>query len=140
MLAGGVLACASLGLQMISYSDSTWWWVLLALMLGLPLLIWMLVWYSLSQLRQAPELVSTLAEQPNGVLSSLSDMDSVRQEGLRGLYQTVRLFREQDGMDTVIDSIGGAAVLANPFFALLAVLSALCLIGYMFLSLILFLF
>jgi hypothetical protein len=89
----------------------------------LPALLWLVIWLVLNQLRDAPKLLAELARDEHGFIANLSDFSLEQPTSLRGLYATVREFRQADGLDVVTDTISGIALIANPLFAILAFLS-----------------
>lgn len=104
--------------------DGSWWWNAIKVgLLLLPSLIWLLILLVLNQLKQAPELVSELVNDDNGVFENMDSFSLKEPDGLRGLFSTVKAFRQEDGFDTVFDTIGGIGLIVNPFFALLAFIS-----------------
>jgi len=92
----GIAAMASAYLAWLLYSpESLWWWNLIKCGLVLtPTLVWLFIWQVLGEMREAP--------------------------GLRGLFSTLRAFREEDGLEVVLDTLGGVTLLANPVFAIFA--------------------
>ena len=129
MVLAGVLATAYLGWKVYTPESALWWNLTKCGLLALPCLIWLFVWGVLSQLKQAPELVTELVSQEDGVFQNLSDLSLDKKQGVRSLFSTLRAFKQEEGLELVFDTIGGITLLANPFFAILALLAALALIG-----------
>jgi len=81
-----------------------------------PALVWCFVWNVLGGLQQTPTLISSLASQEEGVVSNVQSLSLQKKEGLRSLFDTLRAFRNQEGLEVVMNTIGGLALLANPVF------------------------
>ena len=121
------LASAVLAVSVFSV-DSSWWWNCLKIgVLSLPVMIWLLVLVVLNQLKAAPELVSELINDDNGVFENMNNFSLKEPDGLRGLLSTVKAFRQEDGFDTVFDTISGVGLIVNPFFVFLAFVAILVL-------------
>lgn len=113
---------ASMSLATIAFSmDSPWWWNCLKVgLLLLPAFVWCVVLLVLNQLKEAPELVSQLVNDDNGLVENIQNFSLKEPDGLRGLFSTVRAFRQEEGFDVVFDTISGVGLIINPFFAFLA--------------------
>jgi len=118
----GLAASLALAWKVFSFDSTVWWNLLKCGAVLLPSLIWVLVWFVLNQLRDAPTLVSELAADENGVLANLNEFSLKEPNGLRGVFSTVRAFRKEDGLEVIFDAVSGVALIANPLFAVLAFL------------------
>lgn len=125
----GVLATVFLAWKLYTPGGLLWWNLLKCGLLALPSLIWLFVWGVLSQLKQAPELVTELVSQEDGLFQNLSALSMAKKQGLSSLFSTLRAFKQEEGLEVVFDTIGGVTILANPLFAILALLSAFALVG-----------
>ena len=124
----GLVASSALAWKAFSLESAIWWNVLKCGLLVLPVLIWLLVWFVLNQLRDAPNLVADLVREEDGVLASLSETGLSQRllkepEGLPGVFRTIREFRRQDGLELVFDTISGVTLITNPLFVILVFLS-----------------
>lgn len=125
----GVLATAYLGWTLYTPDGALWWNVTKCGLLALPSLIWLFVWGVLSQLKQAPELVTDLVSQEDGLFQNLSGLSIDKKQGVRSLFSTLKAFKQEEGLEVVFDTIGGVTLLANPFFAILAFFAAMALVA-----------
>ena len=119
----GLLASSALAWKLFSLESALWWNIIKCGVVLLPAVIWVIVWLVLNQLRDAPNLVAELASDENGVLANLNDFSLKEPNGLRGVFSTIREFRNEDGLEVVFDTVSGVALIANPLFAVLAFLS-----------------
>jgi hypothetical protein len=119
----GLIASSALAWKVFSIESAPWWNLLKCTVVLLPVLIWVTIWYVLSQLREAPELVVELMSDEGGDLANLNSFSLKEPDGLRGLVTTIRDFQSEDGLEVVFDTISGVTLMANPFFVLLAFLS-----------------
>ena len=119
----GVLASGGIAWKLYSPDSALWWNLIKCSFVLLPALIWALVWFVLSQLRAAPELVAELAEDDDGLFSNLDKFSLQEPNGLRGVASTLKEFRKEDGLSVIFDTIGGITLIANPLFAMLALLA-----------------
>lgn len=119
----GMLASATLVWELYSNESALWWNTVKCGLVVLPILVWVVVWLVLSQLREAPRLVAELANDDEGAFANLSDLNLKEPDGLRSVYRTIREFRKEDGFDVVFDALGGIALIANPLFFIVAFLS-----------------
>ncbi len=122
-VAFGLVASSALAWNLFSQESAVWWNALKCGVVLLPALIWVIVWFVLDQLREAPNLVAELRQDENGVLANLTDFSLKEPEGLRGVFSTIKEFRKEEGFEVVFDTISGVALIANPLFAILALLS-----------------
>ena len=119
----GLVASLALAWKAFTPESVFWWNALKCGVLLLPSLVWVIVWFVLDQLREAPNLVAELSHDENGVLANLGDFSLKEPEGLRGVFSTIKEFRKEEGFEVVFDTISGVALIANPLFAILAFLS-----------------
>ncbi len=106
--------------QAYSPDASIAWNLLLCGLVLLPLLVWLLIWSLLSQLREAPEMVSDLAEDNGLSIASLRAHAANKKPGLISLFSTIRELRNNDAFETVTDAVGSITLLANPLFMIVA--------------------
>ncbi|MBT8116037.1 MAG: hypothetical protein KJP04_11670, partial [Arenicella sp.] len=97
LLLTGLAASAYIIWNLYSPNAPTWWNIVISAVVLFPALIWSLVWVVLQQLQSAPRLVTQLALQPDGVLNNLDEFSVKKQGGLRGVFNTLKAFREQEG-------------------------------------------
>ncbi|RBP51632.1 hypothetical protein DFR28_1021064 [Arenicella xantha] len=116
----GVFATLYLAWNLYSAESALWWNVLKCGVIALPALLWAFVWLVLSQLRDAPSQVAGLMDADNELMLNLKSVTVGESRGLRGLFSTLNALRKEDGLSAIFDTIGGVTLLANPFFALLA--------------------
>ncbi len=134
----GLCAVASIGIKLYA-PDSPLWWNLLKLALpAIPLLIWFVFWLIIKQLADAPQALAQLSTSANSPIAS--SINQLRQgsfkqpRGLFSLLSSMRQVRNTPGLEDLVDALGGIALLANPWFALLVVLALLASIGTMLLA------
>lgn len=118
-----LVASSALAWHFFSLESAVWWNALKCGVVLLPALIWVIVWFVLDQLREAPNLVAELRQDENGVLANLTDFSLKEPEGLRGVFSTIKEFRKEEGFEVIFDTISGVALIANPLFAILAFVS-----------------
>jgi len=123
----GLVASAGLGWKLYSADSALWWNIVKCTLVILPALIWALVWFVLSQLRDAPKLVASLAEDDDGVFSNLDQFSLKEPSGLRGVASSLNEFRKEDGLSVIFDTVGGITLIANPLFVLVAFLAMIIL-------------
>lgn len=140
LLGVGMLASASLAWAAYSQHSYLWWNITKCMPLLLPVLIWLIIWVILGQLREAPELAASLASEGDGVLANLQSVSLSDKRGLRGLFGTLRAFRQQQGLSVVLDTVGSVGMLANPVFAILAFIMLVILFVFILIAPILLLF
>lgn len=116
----GVVASAILAFKVFNI-DAVWWWNIVKLsVVFLPALVWLMVLFVLNQLSEAPDLVSTLINDDDGLFENINSFSVKEPNGLRGLVSTLRAFRQEEGFETVFDTISGIGLMVNPVFALFA--------------------
>ncbi len=135
-----VVCVAVLAFKLISAEHSVWWNVFVGLTIGLPLLVWVFIWYVLGQLCDAPDLAADLMKDQDGALANLGEISVSQPNGLRGLAATVQQFRQHDGLETVFDAIKGIGLLISPVFLVLSIVFLFGLIGLILLTPIVLLF
>ena len=118
----GFAMSASVYLAWAAYSQHSylWWNIAKCMIILLPVLIWWVIWAILGQLREAPELASALANEQNGLLTNLQTARLSDKSGVRGLFSTLNAFRQHEGLNVVLDTVGSVGLLVNPLFAILA--------------------
>lgn len=116
----GLIASVGLAWELYSSDSALWWNIIKCGFVALPALIWAFVWFVLSQLRDAPELVANLAQDEDGVFSNLDEFSIKEPNGLRGVFSTLSAFSKEDGLSVIFDTIGGITLIANPVFAIIA--------------------
>lgn len=106
----------------VTYSPESalWWNLTKSLFVALPMLVWGFIWILLGQLREAPTLAAKLTSRPDSMLANLNTSNFKQKVGIRGLFSTLKAFREEEGLDIVLDTIGSVTLIINPIFALLA--------------------
>jgi len=128
LLGIGVIASAALAWNFFSSESALWWNVVKCGLVVFPVVVWILIWFVLNQLRDAPSLITELANDDEGVFANLGDFSVKEPDGLRGIFSTIKEFRKEDGFDVIFDTISGIALIANPLFAILAFLSMVLLL------------
>lgn len=119
----GGLATLILVWEVYSHDAPIWWNVMKCGFVSLPALVWGFVWLVLNQLREAPALVSELAADDDGVFANLDELSLRQANGLRGLFNTLAAFRREDGFEVVFETISGVSLIANPLFAIVAIVA-----------------
>jgi len=117
-----------LALRLYTPGAALWWNVVKCGMVFLPILIWGVVWSLLSQIREAPEMVSSMAEEHQFSFSHLRAQAAGRKPGLISLFTTLRELRNNEAFDVFTDAIGSVTLLANPFFMILSFIMLVALI------------
>lgn len=140
VLALGTIAAAYLACRLYSPEAVLWWNVLKCGLIALPSLIWLFIWSVLGQLQQAPSLIAKLVQDDQGVFANTQSLSLNQPKSLVGVFSTLRAFRREDGFSVVFDAIGGVGILANPLFALIAVVTLGSLFFLIFCALLSFVF
>lgn len=140
LLGLAVIAFAYLAFKVYSPESAVWWNVVKCGVFSLPVLIWGLVWYVLGQLQDAPQTASNLMADKDEILQHFSNIDTQEIKGIKGVYGTLKMVSQQDGLEEVMDTIGGVGLLINPLFALLALLAFFGLFGLILTALVVMLF
>lgn len=140
LLLVGMLASTYLAWAAYSQHSYLWWNIAKCLTILMPALIWLIVWAILGQLREAPELAASLASEEDGLLANLHTVSLSDKRGMRGLFGTLRAFRQQEGLSIVLDTVGSVGMLANPLFAILAFIMLVILFIFILIAPILLLF
>lgn len=125
-----------LAFQLCTPDSALWWNLIKCGVFALPLLVWGAVWFVLGQLRDAPETASGLVAGKDNILQHFSSLDEQKVSGVRGVYGTLKMLSEQEGLEDVMDTISGVGLLINPLFALLALLMFFGLFGLILTALI----
>lgn len=129
LLVVGLAASAYLAWELYTPAGALWWNIIKCGLVLLPGLIWVFVWSVLNQLKEAPELVANLVQQEDGVFNNLASLNLKQPDGLRSVFSSLREFRKEEGFGIVFETISGVALLANPFFAVFALATALGLLS-----------
>ena len=130
----GLTASLVLAWKAFNPESALWWNTVKCGLLFLPSLIWVIVWFVLDQLREAPELVAELSADEDGVIANFGDFSLNEPEGLRGVFSTIKEFRKEDGFDVVFDTISCIGLIANPLFAVLAFFCAVVLVMWILIA------
>lgn len=117
LIASGYIVCLIYSSEM----NLVWNFMICGLVL-LPISIIVIVWRTLANLSDAPSHLSTLFNKNRRITSTLK---SVREnpKNIRGLISTIRIIRNQEGLEESFSSIGGVTLLINPLFLLITFLS-----------------
>jgi len=116
----GVIASVYLAWLAYSFESEMWSNIIRCGLILLPALVWCFIWNVLSNLQDAPKFVTDIAAQSDDALAGLQQFKTDKSKGLRSLFALIRDFKNQDGLETLIETIGGITLLANPLFALFA--------------------
>ena len=119
----GLIASLALAWKVFSVESALWWNLLKCGLILMPVLICLAVWFGLSQLREAQNLIAQLLDDENRELANITDFNVKEPTGLRGVFTAIRAFREHQGLERVFDTLSGVALIANPLFVILAFLS-----------------
>lgn len=136
----GLVATGYLGWLVYSPESATWWNVFKCSVLAMPALIWAFIWSVLAQLQQAPALVSQLVDDDDGLFANLEHLSLSEPQGLSGVFNTLREFKQEDGLSVVFETLSGVGLLANPLFAILAFAASTVLFIFILVSLVLVIF
>ena len=139
-LFAGLSASAYIAWQVYAVDSPIWWNILKCGLVLAPAMIWVFLWLVLLQLQEAPELVSELAHQPEGLFNNLHELSLTQTKGLRGIFNSLKAFRQEEGLSVILETIAGISLLANPLFAIVALICAMILIGLMIIVPILIIF
>lgn len=135
-----LVASVYLAVKAYSVESAFWFNALKCGLLMLPVLVWAIVWFVLGQLREAPTVANQLVQDKDQLLTYLSNTDVKQVTSLRGAYSTLKVLREQEGLEEVMNTIGGVTLLINPIFAILAVCALFILFMFLFAAFVVFLF
>lgn len=124
----GFAASSVLAWKVFNLESAIWWNAIKCGVLLLPALIWVIIWFVLDQLREAPELVAELSDDEDGVIANFENFSINEPEGLRGVFSTIKEFRKEDGFEVIFDTISCIGLIANPLFAVLAFFCAVVLV------------
>jgi len=89
----------------------------------LPALVWVFIWSILGQLQEAPALAKSLLADKQGILSTTQSLSLREPRGLLSLVGTLRAFRREAGLSAVLETLGSVGMLANPLFAIIALIA-----------------
>jgi len=140
LLVIGVLATGYLAFELVSATSPLWWNMLKVTLVAVPALIWIFVWSVLGALTEAPGTIAKLADEQTGLIPELNSISVNKPGTLRGVFSAVRVFRKEDGFGVLFDAVGGIATIANPFFAVSALLALPLLLMLIAASTVLFIF
>lgn len=124
----GLLASGYLAWLLYSPESANWWNGTKLFIVALPALIWTFIWYVLGQIKQAPEALESFKESAEKL--SFSQQDVQKQTGLRGLFRLIRYLYQHEGIEVVTEIIGSVTLLANPLFAIFALIMLVFLIVF----------
>ena len=110
----------ALAVKLYSAESALWWNLIKCGLVLVPTLIWALIWSLLTQIREAPEVVTELATQHNLSFSDLRARVADDKPGLISLFGTIREIRNNEAYESVSEAIGSVTVLANPLFMIIA--------------------
>jgi len=117
----GLLASFLLAWKVSSSESAIWWNSIKCSLVLMPATVWVFAWFVLKQLRDAPKHVAEFMDGELGVVVQLRDFKEPM--GLRGLFTSIQELRKEDSLEAVFDTISGIALIANPVFGVLALLS-----------------
>jgi len=115
-----------------SPDSALWWNIVKCGVLLLPALLWAFIYSILSELREAPTTVASLVNGEDGLLQNLNEFGFSKPQSLRGVFSIVRAFRRQEGLSVLFEAVSGIALIANPLFAIMALLALMALVGFVF--------
>lgn len=136
----GLVATGYLAWSIYSPDSAAWWNALKCGALAIPALIWVFIWSVLAQLQQAPELVSQLMDDDDGLFANLEHLSLSEPQGLSGVFNTLREFKQEDGLSVVFETLSGVGLLANPVFAIFAFAASTVLFIFILVALVLVIF
>jgi len=119
----GALASFFLAWNLYSQESSLAWNLLKCGSLVLPALVWVFIWSILGQLQEAPALAKSLLADKQGILSTTQSLSLREPRGLLSLVGTLRAFRREAGLSAVLETLGSVGMLANPLFAIIALIA-----------------
>lgn len=129
-----------LAYQAYSFDSAVWWNVIKCVVLCLPALVLMLVWFVLGQLRDSPETVKTLIQDKDRVFQHFSDMNLDEAKSTKGAYRTLKTLAQQDGLEEVMETVSGVGLLLNPLFFVISIFAIFALIALMLTALVVMIF
>jgi len=113
----GLVASASLAWLLYSPDSSLTWNFFKCALVLLPAIVICFVWHTLGNVVDAPNQLSDLADE-EGLLNDLKTLKLQKPKSFRGLVSTIRTIRNDEHLGSVIETVGGIALLVNPFFLL----------------------
>ena len=127
-LAFGITSAFFIGWHWVNMDQQTVWIVVKVIILALPILIWFLfchVTKQLIELPQAFEMLEEAGQEGIALIQGLSHSSNTKNQskaGMSKIFQLVKMLRNPEIFEFVIDSVKGIAILMNPLllFALLA--------------------
>jgi len=135
-----LLASVYLAIKLYSADSALWWNIIKCGVFMIPALIWGIVWFVLGKLRDAPDVANDLIADKDEMLQHFSGLDIKQVTTVRGAFSTLKVLREQEGLEEVMETIGGVGLLINPLFVICMVLAFFALIVSILAALVLLLF
>ena len=132
LLSFGILVSAYIAYSAYSHDSALWWNIVKCSLILLPAVLWCFIYSILAELREAPQTVASLVHGEDSLLQNLSELSVSKPKGLLGVFSIVRAFRRQEGLSVLFEAVSGIALIANPFFAFMALLSLLVLVCFVF--------
>ena len=137
----GLLASAYLSYLLYTPESEFWWNICKAVLVFLPVLIWLLLIYLLTQIQQVPELVKVLSYQKDNAMSVVQDfVGGEKGFKFRNLFSLIRSVESQDGFDEVMEATAGITLLVNPFFMLLTFIAGVLIFALILVAILILLF
>lgn len=116
----GLLASASIAWLFYSPDSSLWWNIIKCGLVLFPALMICFIWKILANFAEAPQQLSELTNAESGLISNVQTLSVNKPEGFRGLVSTVRAIRNDENLSDILEAVGSIALLANPFFLVVA--------------------
>lgn len=132
LLIFGLLVSAYLAWSAYSQESAVWWNIVKCGLILLPALVWCFIYSVLTELREAPQTVASLVHGEDSLFGNFSEFSVSKPKSLLGVFSIVRAFRRQQGLGVLFEAISGIALIANPFFAFMALLSWFVLVCFVF--------
>lgn len=123
----GFIASVSIAWMFYSSESSFIWNLVKCGTVLMPAMVLTCVWLVLGKVVDAPKQISMLANE-EGLISNLQKLGIKKPDSFRGLISTVRAIRNEDGLGSITEAIGGIVLLSNPVFLLFAFISLAILI------------
>lgn len=123
----GWLASAVIAAMVFSPEASVTRNATLCIAIAIPALVWLFIWFILGQLADLPSVIKEFGQQ-HGLVDNIQQLRSAPASGVRGIYQTLKILRQAGGLSDVVEAVGGAALLVNPLFAVVALIAALIMV------------
>lgn len=136
----GLVSSGVLAWQAYALDSPVWWNLVKCGLIMLPSLVWALIWSILGQLKEAPELASTLTSRDDSLLQNIQKSGFSDAVSVRSMFSALRAFRQEEGLAVVLDTIGNVTLLANPLFAIFAFIMMTIMVIFIVISPIILLF